>query len=66
MAGRGGFVGGIGIRTAIVTVLSAGPSHLQRIGTKIVMSTRNARKKLSPRSSTQTGNNAASVGFRVV
>jgi hypothetical protein len=33
----------------------------RNIGTKMVMSTRNARKKLSPRSSTQKGNRGASV-----
>jgi len=36
------------------------------MGQKIVMRTRNARKKLSPRSSTQKGNSGASVGLGVV
>jgi hypothetical protein len=35
------------------------------IGTKIAMSTRNERKKVSPRSSTQKGNSDVSVGFGI-
>lgn len=43
------------------------PGRDRRItGTKIVISTKNARKILSPRSSTQKGNSGVSIGLVVV
>ena len=42
------------------------PGRDRRImGTKIVMSTKHARKKLSPRSATQKGNSGASDGLDI-